>query len=363
MSRRLDRLAPAPALVDWAILLLVGLEVGSGLVSLTVGTPDWGWLFVLHAVGGVTLVALLFWKFRRVRRRVTDRSLWDGATPVSMVLATLALAALVTGLAWTALGVVRVGPYTLLTGHMVLGLLVVPVLLWHLRHRFRVPQAGTLDGRRETLRFVALGVTGAVAWRLAEAGTALLDLAGADSRFTGSSDAAAGAGNDYPVTMWLADDPDPVDVETWRLRVGGAVESPRSFAYDDLVAPGGSDPREGERAVLDCTGGWYADREWTGVRVGDLLEAVGTAEAGRWVRFTSVTGYRWSLPMEEARGALLATHVGGERLSHGHGAPMRLVAPGRRGFQWVKWVERVEVRRTRDLAQWVVIFTSGLQST
>ncbi len=352
---RLDRLAPPPALVDWAIFLLVALEVCSGLLSLTAGTPDWGWLLVVHSAGGVTLVVLLFWKFRRVRRRVTDRSLWDGGTPVSLALAALALSALATGVVWSALGVVRVGPWTLLTGHMLLGLGVVPVLAWHLRHRFRLPATGGFERRRETLRFTALAVTGALAWRLAEAGAALAGLAGADRRFTGSSDAAAGTGNDYPVTMWLADDPDPVDVDAWRLRVDGAVESPQSFAYDELAATG-----DRQRAVIDCTGGWYAERDWEGVRVGDLLDVAGTAGGSRWVRFRSVTGYRWSLPLAEARDALLATHVGGEPLSHGHGAPVRLVAPGRRGFQWVKWVDRVEVHRTRDLSQWVAIFTSGL---
>jgi DMSO/TMAO reductase YedYZ molybdopterin-dependent catalytic subunit len=40
---------------------------------------------------------------------------------------------------------------------------------------------------------------------------------------------------------------------------------------------------------------------------------------------------------------MLATHVGEEQLSHAHGAPVRLVAPGVRGFQWVKWVERIEL--------------------
>jgi DMSO/TMAO reductase YedYZ molybdopterin-dependent catalytic subunit len=72
-----------------------------------------------------------------------------------------------------------------------------------------------------------------------------------------------------------------------------------------------------------------------------------------------VTGYRWSLPIEEARDALLATHVGREAISHGHGFPLRVVTPGRRGFQWVKWVDSVEVRERYDYGQWVVIFTSG----
>lgn len=373
-GNRLDRLAPPAPLVDWAILLLVGLEVGSGLVSLTAGTPDWGWLFVAHSVGGFALVALLFWKFRRVRHRVTNRSLWDGGTPVSLLLGTLAVAALASGLVWAATGVVWVGPWTLLTGHMLLGLLVVPVLLWHLRHRFRLPRGREIEGRREAVRFGALAVVGALTWRLEEAGAAVLGLAGADRRFTGSSDQGGEAGNDFPVTSWVADDPAPVDVDAWTLTVAGEVQSEAALAYGDLVpASGDADEaggesagtdqraRDSERAILDCTSGWYADREWEGVRVGDLLDAVGTTDEARWVRFESVTGYRWSLPVEEAREALLATHVDGDRLSHGHGAPARLVAPGRRGFQWVKWIEHVEVQRHQDLSQWIAIFVSGFE--
>ena len=57
----------------------------------------------------------------------------------------------------------------------------------------------------------------------------------------------------------------------------------------------------------------------------------------------SVTGHRWTFPLAEFRTMLLATHVGGEPISPGHGAPVRLVAPERRGFQWVKWVDRIAI--------------------
>ena len=44
----------------------------------------------------------------------------------------------------------------------------------------------------------------------------------------------------------------------------------------------------------------------------------------------------------------VATHVGDEPLTHGHGAPARIVAPGRRGFQWVKWIVRIELIENQD---------------
>jgi DMSO/TMAO reductase YedYZ molybdopterin-dependent catalytic subunit len=57
-----------------------------------------------------------------------------------------------------------------------------------------------------------------------------------------------------------------------------------------------------------------------------------------------VTGWYAELPVHEAREALLATSVADAPLPHGNGAPCRLVAPDRRGLEWVKWVGQVEVR-------------------
>jgi len=63
---------------------------------------------------------------------------------------------------------------------------------------------------------------------------------------------------------------------------------------------------------------------------------------------TSATGYRRRLPLADARSLYVATRLGGRPLSAGHGFPARLVAPGRRGFWWVKWVTAIDL----DPAPW-----------
>ena len=355
----MSRFALPPRLVDWTILAAVLLALVTGLVSLVSGSPRDAVVFVLHGAGALTLVALLFWKFRRVAPRVTRRQ-WTATTALSVLLAVVAVSALATGLAWVLGANLDLWGWTLLNLHIGLGLLVVPLVALHLVKRFRPPEREDWQGRRTALQYAGLALGGALAWRASQAVNETLVPTEARTRFTGSKP-AGGTGNRFPVTSWVLDDPDPVDLDDWRLHVTddgtGLVDAPRTFAYDDLA------PDDGERALLDCTSGWYVERDWTGVRVGDLLAAAGASEEARWVVFHSVTGYRFGFPVGEARDLLLATHVDGERLTHGHGFPLRVVAPDRRGFQWVKWVTAVEVRRTRDWGQWVAIFVSGIDES
>ncbi|RLM68059.1 sulfite oxidase [Halorubrum sp. Atlit-8R] len=350
----LDRVEPPPRAVDWSLFAFVVAEALTGLVSFTVGVPE-GWpLFWLHRALGIGIVALLAWKLARVRRRLTDPSLWRRSTALSVLTLVAAVGAVGTGIAWVFGLDVRISYWTLLSVHVGFGLALVPLVAAHASTRFRLPRRVDFERRRTAVTYFALLAAGGATYRLQQGINDALDTAGADRRFTGSQP-REGAGNGaFPITSWVADDPDPIDRDDYRLRVDGLVSDPVELTADELAAG-----HETE-ALLDCTSGWYTVQEWGGIRVGDLLDAAGDLDDGAaYVRFTSVTGYRWSLPIEEAADALLATHVGGERLSHGHGAPARLVAPDRRGFQWVKWVTRVEVRAEYDLGQWVVTLVSG----
>ncbi|GAB7013937.1 hypothetical protein JCM18549_22080 [Halolamina salina] len=357
-SSRLRRLAPPPRAVDWAILVAVASAVATGLLAWTGWLPP-ALLVDLHGVVGLTIAGLLVFKFARVARRVLDRGQWDRATPISVLLGIVAVAALVSGVFWGVGGNVPIGPWTTLNAHVGLGLLAIPILLVHLRARLRLPSR-TDASRRSALRIGGLLVAGTLVWRLSEAVTAVRGVTIRDtgSKPTGELYDTETEGGSFPVTSWVADDPEPIDRAEWTLTVAGLDGDGGEMAYGDLLAAAGDE----RRATLDCTSGWYTIQNWEGVRVGDLLDEAGVdtgTEEARWVRFVSVTGYRWSLPVAEAREALLSTAIDGSRLAHGHGGPARLVAPERRGFQWVKWVERVELRRDPDPAQWAVTLVSG----
>lgn len=346
-------LRPPPRLVDWSIFTVVLLAASSGFLSFLGLRPAWAPVFWGHRILGLTLIVLLGFKLARVRYRLTNPELWQASTLLSVLTALTAFGTIGTGIIWVFGYVPEIPLFTFLTVHIAFGSLLVVLMVAHLRTRFRLPRRVDFDRRRTTIQFSVFLLLGAVTYRSQELLNSLLDTPGTERRLTGSRRESGSGNASFPVTSWVADDPAPVPQDNYRLTVRGAVSTPLELSYDEIA------PETSTEALLDCTSGWYTEQEWRGVSVGALLDTVDPESKATHVRFVSVTGYRWSLPLQEARGALLATHVSGERLSHGHGAPVRLVAPGRRGFQWVKWVERIDVRTRGDPAQWLVTLISG----
>jgi DMSO/TMAO reductase YedYZ molybdopterin-dependent catalytic subunit len=344
----------SPRLTDWALALTAALALGTGLLSLVSGHPEQWLVFAAHGVAGLWLALLLWGKLRRVLPRLLRPHRWDRRT----VLGALALGgvglALGSGVWWALGGSFALAGFGLLNWHIVLGFLLAAAVGGHMLARARPLRLRDVRGRRQLLRFGAL-LGGAVAlWPAQQVLERAVALPGARRRFTGSRDAGSFTGNAFPATSWVADAPHPIAPEGWFLRVDGAVAEPFTVTYADL-APAGDELV----ATLDCTGGFYSTQRWGGLRVGRLLDRAAMAPAAAWISFVSITGYRWTLPLDEARAALLATHVTDEPLAHEHGGPVRLVAPGRRGFQWVKWVTHIEVRTAPDPGELVAIHTSS----
>lgn len=331
------------ATLDRLLAVLVLAMAATGLASLRVGSPDGAWLFVLHGLLGGCLAAAVVLKLRRsvpaaVRRGSVTR------LALGLLVALVAAAALVGGFAWVASGrLLAIGTWTVLTLHAWAGLVLVPVVAVHLvprRWRLLRPGRRSADvtmrriSRRSLLAVGGLALAGGA---LAVVAAVLDRINGGERRFTGSR--ALPAGGVPPVTTFFGEPTPPIDPATWLVDVSGRVARPGAWTLADLDALGATDLT----AILDCTSGWWIETGWRGIPLGALLAAAGAARGARKVVVRSVTGWTTELSVAEASACLLATEVAGAPLPAGNGAPIRLVAPDRRGLDWVKWVDRIEV--------------------
>lgn len=323
----------------WAntlLLVLIVAELTSGFLGLISGSPDQAIFMQLHRVAGYGILVILFWKGGNIlfslrwRRAAAPRT-------ASLVLLAILIVTLALAFTWSITGPFYFAGFSGVSWHINLGVALVPVLIWHsLYQRSGFPIRHWAD-RRFFVRLGGIAVMGLALGQLAELATRLGGLSGARRRFTGSYGMPVRTAGVFPVVSWLNDRPSPVDPGRWRLTLRGAVDREAVLSYQDLV------PEAEVIATIDCTGGWYSTQVWRGVPVARLLEAAGPSLGAASVTFRSVTGYYRRFSLDEAHGYILATHVGGQSLSHGHGFPLRLVAPGKRGFEWVKWVELIEV--------------------
>ena len=280
---------------------------------------------VVHGVAGLAIIGLLPWKSMLSRRAVLRRGgagLWLGG-----VLALLLLVSLVFGLfhsgglpdLWTtpvltAVPVLR--DLTAIDLHVGAAIAVVPFAVWHVV--VRPVRARRVDlSKRALLRLGLLVGASAMGIALLPAGKRAL---------TGSYRL-----DSLPATSWMFDAAPQTRLESWSLLAGT-----RGWTYPELASFG-----DRVTAVIDCTGGWYSEQEWEGVFLSRLLPPSQLAGALS-VSVRSATGYPRRFDLADLPRLLLATRVGGAQLAPGNGHPVRLVAPGMRGFWWVKWV--VELR-------------------
>jgi hypothetical protein len=214
--------------------------------------------------------------------------------------------------------------------------LTAPLFAWHvLRHRRQ--RLRRLDlSRRTLLRTGALAAGVAATYAALEGLGRVSGSASADRIATGSHYVRPDA---VPATIWLFDQV-PAHGADQSVHIAGT-----ELAVADLISRSTT-----VVARLDCTSGWYTDAEWTAVMLADLLPPEQLPAAAS-IEVVSTTGYRRRFPADEARSLWLATGYQGQPLQPAHGAPVRLIAPHRRGFWWVKWVASVKLSDAPAFAQ------------
>ncbi|MBM2615804.1 molybdopterin-dependent oxidoreductase [Actinoplanes sp. LDG1-06] len=308
--------------VDLVLGLLLMLGVLTGVTANTIGV-NWPLdLIQLHAAAALAILLLAPWKYVVIRRGLGRTRRRRPTKALSLTLLVFVLTTIGSGLLHSTGRVEFVGPLTLMQIHVGAAVGAVLTLLAHfLGHAVR-PRRTDVD-RRALLRLAILGAGAATA-------TAVWDTWAATSRrFTGSIPKPG-----PEVTSWFNDGVQRIDPTKWTLRVGTAtfdLARLRSLPHDHFTA------------TLDCTSGWYSTQSWAGVRLSTLLSEANVPTAGRRsVEVRSATGYTRWFGADTLDNVWLVTAMAGAPLSYGHGYPARIVAPGRRGFWWVKWVSSIE---------------------
>lgn len=129
----------------------------------------------------------------------------------------------------------------------------------------------------------------------------------------------------------------------WRLKILHGTQK-LTLTREELLRM----PQHEVVLPISCVEGWSAEALWRGVRVSDLLRAVG-ARPGAEVLVESLQprgSYRSSkLSASHAwdPDTLIALEVNGEALHIDHGFPARLVGPNRPGVMQTKWIDKLVI--------------------
>jgi Oxidoreductase molybdopterin binding domain len=330
-----------------ALILIIFCILGiTGLYSLVWPFPSV--LFEIHRIAGWALILLIPWKSAIVLRSLSrglGRRLEHNILIVVSVLLTIAtLTILILGVLWTW----QIGPYYVWLGpyaysgigwHWGIALGLAPFFLIHVWRRWPHPKKVDFMSRRQALKLMGIGVTALASWGVAETLAKTIARTGAPRRFTGSREEGSFAGNAHPVTTAPGEGKIKLDPDTWILQVTGAVRTPLTLTYEDVLALSTSEVT----ATLDCTGGWYTVQTWRGISLVELLTPAGIRPEAIGIVLRGIADYTAPFTLAQAEEILLATHVGEEILNHVHGFPLRAVIPSRRGWHWVKWMTEVEV--------------------
>lgn len=141
-----------------------------------------------------------------------------------------------------------------------------------------------------------------------------------------------------------------IDKDIYRLRIDGMVERPANLTYDQITTY----TPVSKVVTLNCVEGWSFTAKWTGVPLKILLDGTGIRENATTVIFYSTDGYSTSHDLDYLidNNIMLAYRINDIILPPDRGFPLQLVAEGKYGYKWAKWIYHIELVNTPYKGYW-----------
>ncbi len=141
-------------------------------------------------------------------------------------------------------------------------------------------------------------------------------------------------------TMGLTDH--GVNLDAWRLEVGGHVRRPLSLDYSHIKGL----PSIERNVLLICPGVFANHGSWKGISINEVLRRAEVMDGVTHVTIRGPKGpnekaVRYPIGDILSNKIFLAYGVNGRELPKEHGFPLRVVAEDYYGYDWVKYVEGI----------------------
>lgn len=136
-----------------------------------------------------------------------------------------------------------------------------------------------------------------------------------------------------------------IDVNSWKLEVGGSVENPIALSYADIM----NLPSYEEHITLICIGNDIGGNAignalWHGVNLKTIMDMVKVKKGAKKMVLYAGDGYEDSVTLDIVKRPfnMLAYKMNGVALPKAHGYPLRLLVPGIYGMKNAKWLKKIE---------------------
>lgn len=136
--------------------------------------------------------------------------------------------------------------------------------------------------------------------------------------------------------------PQNIDAEDYRLVIIGLVDNELNLAYDEIISKYQHITKIVKIYSVD---GWNTTTTWEGVLLSGLLDEAGINSEATSVTFYAYDDFSTSLPLEYIIGnnITMGYKINGKTLPPENGFPFQLVAESEYGFDWIRWITKIEI--------------------